>query len=294
MNNKTNKNDRSNENNKTNKIDKSNENTKTNETKNINKVNKDNKKTKKILLIILSILLVSGVLYLAYYFYTEYKTSQQYNGLLNNIAVEESLITETKTKRMLQLEELKKENSDIVAWLEIEGTNINYPVLQAKDNDYYMDRDYKKAYSKYGSIFLDKDYDWSIPSSNLLMYGHNKNNNMMFGDLLKYSSEGFYKEHKNIKFTTLEEDAVYEILSVFYSRVYYQNERDVFRYYYFVNAENEQEYKEFVSNAKKASLYTTGVKAEYGDQLLTLSTCEYSQEDGRFVVVAKKRTTGDT
>ena len=77
-------------------------------------------------------------------------------------------------------------------------------------------------------------------------------------------------------------------MSVFYSRVYYKNEKNVFRYYYFVNAENEQEYNDFVNNAKKASIYDTGITAEYGEQLLTLSTCSYHTEDGRFVVVAKK------
>ncbi len=106
----------------------------------------------------------------------------------------------------------------------------------------------------------------------------------MFEDLLKYAKEDFYKEHKTIKFTTNKEDAIYEILAVFYSRVYYKSEKDVFRYYYFVNANNEAEYNE----AKKASIYDTGITAEYGDQLLTLSTCEYSQEDGRFAIVAKK------
>lgn len=84
------------------------------------------------------------------------------------------------------------------------------------------------------------------------------------------------------------ENMYHEILSVFYSRVYYKSEQNVFRYYYFVNANNEEEYNDYVYNAKKVSIYNTGVTANYGDQLLTLSTCEYSQEDGRFAVVCKK------
>ena len=110
----------------------------------------------------------------------------------------------------------------------------------------------------------------------------------MFEVLMKYAKEDFYKEHTKVKFTTNKDDSIYEVLSVFYSRVYYKSEKNVFRYYYFVNANNEQEYNDFVNNAKKVSLYDTGVTAKYGDQLLTLSTCEYSQEDGRFVVVCKK------
>ena len=122
----------------------------------------------------------------------------------------------------------------------------------------------------------------------ILIYGHRNKKGLMFEDLMKYTKQDFYENHKTIQFTTNIEDSTYEILSVFYSRVYYKSEQNVFRYYYFVNAENEQEYNEYVNNCKKASLYETGVNAEYGEQLLTLSTCEYSQTDGRFVVVAKK------
>ncbi len=110
----------------------------------------------------------------------------------------------------------------------------------------------------------------------------------MFEDLIKYKDESFYKEHTKIRFTTLIEDSEYEILSAFKSRVYYKDETNVFRYYYFVNARDEREYNQYVSNAKKASLYDTGVTAEYGEQLLTLSTCDYEVVNGRFAIVAKR------
>ena len=130
---------------------------------------------------------------------------------------------------------------------------------------------------------------FSIPSSNLLIYGHRNKKGIMFEDLLKYKDEEFYKEHSKIRFTTTEDDSEYEIISVFYSRVYYQDEKDVFRYYYFINAENEEQYDEYVNNAKKASIYDTEKTAEYGDQLITLSTCAYHTEKGRFAIVAKKK-----
>lgn len=110
-----------------------------------------------------------------------------------------------------------------------------------------------------------------------------------FVGLINYKDEEYYKTHKTIRFTTNEEDAEYEIISVFLSRVYYKSETNVFRYYQFVNAENEQEFNEYVQNSKKASLYDIQATAEYGDQLMTLSTCEFSQEDGRLAVVARKR-----
>ena len=188
-----------------------------------------------------------------------------------------------------EVKEYQKTNSDIVGWLEIPNTNISYPVVQGKDNSYYMRRNFKKRYTINGSLFLDKDFKWNPNSSNLLIYGHNnRGTNEMFVELLKYKDESFYKEHPIIRFTTNEEDAIYEIISVFKSRVYYKRETEVFRYYYFVNAENEEEYNYFVEESKKASLYDIDATAEYGDQLITLSTCEYSEKDGRFVVVGRK------
>lgn len=249
---------------------------------------KSNNKFKKLLLLLLVIIFIFSIGYMFYYIYNNNKNKKDSTDILNEVKIDSTQVTEEKSEKMLKLEELQKENNEIIGWLEIEGTNINYPVLQGTDNKFYMKNNYKKEKSKDGSIFLDKSYNWDIPSSNLLLYGHNNKNGIMFQDLLKYKNEDFYKEHTKIKFTTNKEDNVYEIISVFYSRVYYKSEKNVFRYYYFVNANNEQEYNDFVNNAKKSSIYDTGINANYGDQLLTLSTCEYSQEDGRFVVVAKK------
>ena len=235
----------------------------------------------KLILVIIAIISIITI-------YNTYYKETKTDDILSDIKVDETQITETKTEKMLQLEELKKENNDIVAWLEIPNTKINYPVLQTSDNEYYMKHNYKKEKSGDGSIFLDKDYNWDTPSSNLLIYGHNNKNGNMFQDLLKYEDENYYTEHPTIQFTTVNEDCTYEIIAVFKSRVYYKSEQNVFRYYYFINAENEEEYNNYVEESKKASLYDTGKTAEYGDQLLTLSTCEYSQEDGRFVIVARK------
>ena len=253
-----------------------------------NKHLKNSNKIKILLLIVLTIIVTLGVTYMSYYLYNNYKTRKDNAEILGNVKINETDITGTKTERMLQLEELQKENEEIISWLEIEGTNINYPVLQASDNDYYLTHNYKKEKSSTGSIFLDKDFDLINGSSNYLIYGHRSKSGLMFEDLMKYAKEDFYKEHTKVKFTTNKDDSLYEILSVFYSRVYYKSEKNVFRYYYFVNANNEQEYNDFVNNAKKVSLYDTGVTANYGEQLLTLSTCEYSQEDGRFAIVCKK------
>lgn len=211
------------------------------------------------------------------------------NIIEDDVILEENSIEKNNvSERILKVRNLQKRNEDIVGWLEIEGTNINYPVLQGTDDKYYMTHNYKKEKSRKGSIFLSKDYDWKSPSSNLLIYGHNLKNGTMFEELLKYEDEDFYKKHPIIRFTTKDEDKEYEIISVFKSRVYYKSEKNVFRYYYFINAETEEEYNEFIENAKEASLYDIKKTAKYNDELITLSTCSYHTEDGRFAVVARK------
>lgn len=230
------------------------------------------------------IIFIICICVIAYHFYNLNKN----NHILDNIKIDEGQVTEERTERILQVEKLKEENQDIIGWIEIEGTEVDFPVVQGTDNEYYMKHNYKKEDSKDGSIFLDKSYDWNIPSSNLLLYGHNNKNGNMFQELLKYEEESFYQEHPTIRFTTINDDSQYEIIAVFKSRVYYQDEKNVFRYYYFINAENEEEYNNYIEESKKASLYDTGKSAEYGEQLLTLSTCSYHTEDGRFAVVAKK------
>ena len=114
-------------------------------------------------------------------------------------------------------------------------------------------------------------------------------NGEMFQDLLNYSSKTYYEEHPIIRFTTANEDAEYEIMSAFKSRVYYKSEENVFRYYNFLDAETEEEYNNFVTNAKTSSLYDTGISAQYKDPLITLITCSYHVQDGRFVVIGRKK-----
>ena len=169
----------------------------------------------------------------------------------NTITVIEKVVTE----RMLKVEKLQEENEDIVGWIEIKDTKINYPVLQGDNNEYYLTHNYKKQKSEKGSIFLSSDYDWSLPSSNLLIYGHNIKNGQMFQELLKYEKEEFYAEHPIIRLTTEKEDIEFEIFSVFKSRVFFKSEKNVFRYYNFINADSEDEYMEFVKNMVTSLLH---------------------------------------
>lgn len=247
-------------------------------------------KSKRIIIrTMLVIVFLISIVVLLHYLYNTNKEKQDNQNILENIKIDTAEVTEERTEKMIQLEELQKENEEIIGWIEIAETNINLPVCQAQDNSYYLTHNYKKEKATSGALFLDKDFNLDKPSTNYLIYGHRNKNGTMFEDLMKYKDEQFFKSHPTIKFTTTKEDTEYQIIAVFFSRVYYKDEQNVFRYYQFVNAESETEYNEYISNCKKASIYDTGATAEYGEQLLTLSTCEYSQEDGRFAVVAKKK-----
>ena len=256
---------------------------------------------KSLVILILSIIFMIGI-FIAIFELANKSSNKKENDKLKNMIIDNQTKTEINTEinskindepiiteRMQKVIELKNENPEIIGWLEIPGSNISYPVLQTTDNEFYIKHNYKKEYSKDGALFLDKDYDWNLPSTNLLIYGHNNiGSSEMFVELMKYKKRDYYNTHKFIRFTTDKEDSEYKILSVFLSRVYHKTEQNVFRYYNFINAKTEKEFEYYVSNSKKASLYDTGVTAEYGDTLMTLSTCSYHTKNGRLAVVAKK------
>lgn len=178
-------------------------------------------------------------------------------------------------------------NNDFVGWLNIPGTVIDYPVMCRNGNEYYLNHDFYGKKDRYGCLFV-KDYaDIDTPGTNFIIYGHNMNDGAMFGSLDNYSRESYYTEHPTLSFDTLYENRRYEIISVFLSKVY-DNDESAFKYYEFYNADTEEEFMDFYDNIMSMSIYATGVTAEYGDTFVTLSTCAYHEEDGRLVIVAKR------
>lgn len=182
---------------------------------------------------------------------------------------------------------LYNSNKRLIGWLKIDDTNIDYPVMQTTDNEYFLTHNVNQQSDRNGALFLDKDCDVIKPSTNLIVYGHHMRSGNMFGTLDKYSSEEYYKEHPVIQFDSIYEKGTYEIMYVFRSRIF--NETDVvFKYYQFIDALSQQEFDSNMQEMAEMSLYDTGVTASYGDRLLTLSTCDYYVDDGRFVVVARR------
>lgn len=179
-------------------------------------------------------------------------------------------------------------NPDMVGWIKIEGTNINYPVMQTPNEpDYYLNRDFYKNQSVYGCPYVQANCDVKTPSDNVIIYAHHMNDGSMFANLELFRSKDFWKFHKQISFDTLDRKATYDILAVFAVPVD-ETDKNSFKYYEFVNAYDSQHFSDFVSKCKELSFYDTGVTAKYGDKLLTLSTCEYTHDNGRLVILAKR------
>lgn len=178
---------------------------------------------------------------------------------------------------------LHDQNPDCIYWLKIPGTEIDYPVMYRPDNkDYYLDRDFNGQYAVHGCLYLDEDCD-PDHGDNLIIYGHHMHDGSMFAGLEDYKKEDFYKAHKYIRLDTLNGSEEYEVIAAFAVPVYTGND---FEYYAFTKAQDETEYDEFVSECIKRSYYRTGGTADYGQRLLTLSTCEYSHKNGRMIVLA--------
>lgn len=178
---------------------------------------------------------------------------------------------------------LFEQNQDFIGWISIDGTNINYPVMQTPTiPDYYLKHAFDKSWSDYGVPYIEESCIMGI-SNNIVIYGHHMKNGSMFADLCNYTDEDFWREHPLIHFDTLSSFGEYEIVAVFR----FNTNKETFKYNECVTM-NEEEFNEFMENVHARQLYDTGIDAEYGDQLITLSTCEYFYKNGRFVVVAKK------
>lgn len=209
----------------------------------------------------------------------EYKQEEIFEKIVD-IAKENTEETQEDT---VNIQKLYKINNDIVGWIKIDNTNIDYPVMQTKESpNYYLRRNFYKQYSILGTPYIAENCNIET-SDNLIIYGHHINGNKMFGELENYKSKEYYNAHKIIKFYTTKEKAEYEIIAVFKTVAY-----TGFQYYKFYDAENEREFFTFIQKCKELSFYDTEKTAVYGDKLITLSTCEYSNQNGRLVVTARK------
>ncbi len=256
-------------------------------------------KRRKLIVVLSSLVAVLCFGYFGVYYFFAARTSMDYEQL-SDLKGSDAL-SETQEKNDFSLHKssvklpdildeyktLYSKNKKLIGWLKIDDTNIDYPVMQTENNEYYLDHNFNQEYDKNGSLFLDCDCNVYPRSTNMIIYGHHMKSGSMFGNLQQYAKESYGKKHSVIEFDTIYEKATYQVMYVFRSQVY--NEDDVvFKYYQFIEANSEEEFNFYMKEMASMSLYDTGVTANFGDSLLTLSTCDSSQTDGRFVVVAKR------
>lgn len=240
---------------------------------------------------VLGAILIVSVSLLMDYFWKSKQQAHLYSNLAAVRAqdVQQKIASQSSvqpTSRNLYLE-----NADMVGWIQIEGTKIDYPVMQTPaDPNYYLKHDFEKNYTDYGCPFAQANCDVQAPSDNVIIYGHNMKDGSMFADLAKYRSKDFWQAHKTIWFDTELGSRVYEIFAVIHTTVQ-ADATDAFPFYRFVDAAAPEDFAAYVSACKARALYDTGISAQYGDKLLTLSTCDNITDDGRLLVIAKQTET---
>lgn len=191
---------------------------------------------------------------------------------------------------------LYAQNNDFIGWISIEGTKIDYPVVQGEDNDYYLRRGMDGKYHRLGTVFADYRCTFSSDGSlsdNTIVYGHSAMDGSYFKDLLKYKKTSYYEEHPVIQFDTMYQEQEWVIIGAFMSGIY-ESQGELFEYHNFIDAAGEEEFNEFMLEVNRRSYFTTNIPVSYGDSLLTLVTCDYEFDDSRFVVVARKLREGET
>lgn len=260
---------------------------------------KKQEKRRKLIVILASVVALICFGYFGIYYFYSVRTNMDYEALADLKGSE--VLAESREENSFALHKssvklpdvldeyktLYEKNKKLIGWLKIDDTIIDYPVMQTSNNEYYLEHNFNQEYDKNGSLFLDYECSIYPRSTNLIIYGHHMKSGQMFGQLQKYAKESYGKKHPLITFDSIYEKATYQVMYVFRSQVYKESDI-VFKYYQFIDANSDEEFNSYMKEMAAMSLYDTGVTASFGDSLLTLSTCDHSQEDGRFVVVAKR------
>lgn len=201
---------------------------------------------------------------------------------------------------VINWDELLKINDEIVGWIEIDNTKVDYPVLWHKEDNrnyqYYLSHNYKGDYDSFGSVFLDYRCENGTDSKNTVIHGHHIQDGSMFGDLMKYGGTtgnlDFYKESPTIEFDTPEAQGTYKIISVFKTNTL--SSQGEFFNYMIGDFQNEKDFMNYVYNVRVRSLFNCPVDVNEDDELITLSTCSYEFTNFRTVIVARKVRDGES
>lgn len=245
-------------------------------------------KQEDTLAILLLILLFLAVVCVYTYFYPESNIKKVDDGVLNgekknnkNDSNETNLYKKYGNIDInnVDFKELKEVNKDVVAWIMVDGTSVNYPIVKTDNNSYYLDHDIKGNFKSSGWVFMDYRNNSDLSDDNTIVYGHNLPNQTAFGSLNNlFSDEWFEKSNHYIVVLTEKGKYVYEVFSI------YEINPET---YYLQNNFYKKEYKEFINTIENRSIYDFNVYVETTDQIITLSTCTEDNKN-RKVVHAKK------
>nr|WP_301951493.1 class B sortase [Clostridioides difficile] len=172
-------------------------------------------------------------------------------------------------------QELYDKNNDYRFWLKINNVNINYPVVQGYNNDFYLTHDFYKNYLPLGSIFMDYRNNFENDKS-LIVYGHYMKNKTMFNNLNKFKDADFFKKNNKIKITLNGKEFLYDVFSAYIVESDYD--------YLKTNFNNESDYQNYINDITSKSLYKSPIKVNSNDKIVTLSTCTYEFDDARMVI----------
>ena len=198
----------------------------------------------------------------------------EYKALQDNVQV--NLGEHEKLPYDIHWETLYETNPNIVAWIKIEGTEVNYPIVQGDNNQYYLTHTVAETENKCGSIFLDYENTSDLSDKNTIVYGHNMKNGSMFRTITKYEKAEFFQEHPSVWILTPSYQIEYTLLSAHFTPLKGST--------YDLHFENDSEFNNFLLKEKNNSIYDTNIPINNVKQTVILSTCKGSKNVNRFVV----------
>ncbi len=251
---------------------------------------------RKIIFFISFITLIYSSIYIANYFLQHLKTdytSKKLASVYNQKPTQQE-ISSIPSEFLEKFAGLYNINNDIKGWIRVPNTKIDHPVVQTKDNEYYLYKNFEKKYDPHGIPYADfrNIIEKDKMSTNTVLYAHNINGGKLFGDFNKYRDIEFYKQNSVINFDTIYEESLYKIFAVFVTNTD-NTDPDYFDYHNYIEMNDDKVFYKFITEVNKRRLYDTGIDVKSSDKLLTFSTCANELKDGRLVVVARKLRDGE-
>ena len=249
---------------------------------------------KKIILLISVFMLMFSLYQIVPYFYYNVKQETIENDIHKIVYTTSTINSTTKKEenvrqifnfderinRQFNFDKLKEQNNDFIGWIQIPNTKIDYPVLQTSD-DFYLNHDFYKKRSPLGSIFMDSVN--KTDDKNIILYGHHMKSGKMFAFINQYDKQDVFEKNKLIEFDTKTKISDYEIIVTFKI-----NEKEINEISKFLLMNSEKEYNDLMEFVRKKNMIKNNLQFDYNDNYLTLMTCEYSNKNGRFFVIAKE------